>query len=85
MLIVSLWVTVMTIARGHAWTGSWTGAPDNPSAARAVNAMIRVIRAASAPTAQGRTSHNPLVVGSSPARPICDHPASTATVISADG
>ena len=48
MLIVSRWVTVMAIACRQAWTGSWTGAPDNPSAARAVNAMIRVIRAASA-------------------------------------
>ena len=51
------------------WTGSWTGAPDNPSAARAISAMTRVIRAVSVPGAGGRTSHNPPVVGSSPTRP----------------
>ena len=69
MLIVSRWVTVMAIACRQAWTGSWTGAPDNPSAARAVNAIIRVICAASVRGAGGRTSHNPPVVGSSPTRP----------------
>jgi hypothetical protein len=31
-----------------AWTGSWTGAKDNPGAASAVSAVIRVICAASA-------------------------------------
>ena len=51
------------------WTGSWTGAPDNPSAVSAVSAMIRVVCAASAHGAGGRTSHNPPVVGSSPTRP----------------
>lgn len=40
-----------------AWTGSWTGALDNPSAASAVNAMIRVICAARTLGAWGRTSH----------------------------
>ena len=30
------------------WTGSWTGASDNPSVARAISAMIWVICAASA-------------------------------------
>jgi hypothetical protein len=53
----------------RAWTGSWTGAPDNPSAANAVSAIIRVIGAASAHGARGRASHNPPVVGSSPTRP----------------
>jgi hypothetical protein len=38
------------------WTGSWTGAQDNPSAASPVNAMIRVICAASTLGARGRTS-----------------------------
>jgi hypothetical protein len=51
------------------WTGSWTSAPDNPSAVSAVSAMIRVVCAASAHGAWGRTSHNPPVVGSSPTRP----------------
>jgi len=31
----------------RAWTGSWTGAPDNPSVVSGVSAMIRVIYAAS--------------------------------------
>jgi hypothetical protein len=51
------------------WTGSWTGAPDNPSAASAVSAITRIICAARAHGAWGRTSHNPPVVGSSPTRP----------------
>jgi hypothetical protein len=46
----------------RSWTGSWTGASDNPSAASAVSAMIRVICAASVRGAGGRTSHNPPVV-----------------------
>jgi hypothetical protein len=57
------------IACRHAWTGSWTGAQDNPRATSAVSAMIRVICAGSAYDARGRTSHNPPVVGSSPTRP----------------
>jgi hypothetical protein len=69
MLIVSRWVTVMGIACRYAWNGSWNGAPDNPSVAGAVSAMIRVICAASAHAARGRTSHNPSVVGSSPPAP----------------
>jgi hypothetical protein len=32
----------------RAWTGSWTGAPDNPSVVSAAGAMIRAICAASA-------------------------------------
>jgi hypothetical protein len=53
----------------RAWTGSRTESPVQtvplaPSAAR-----LRGIRAASAPGAPGRTSHNPPVVGSSPTRP----------------
>jgi hypothetical protein len=67
-----------------AWTGSWTGSPDYPSAASAVSAITRAIGAASAPGAPGRASHDPLVVGSNSTRPTCDHPASSATVISAD-
>src|SRR5271170_1381082 len=51
------------------WTGSWTEpsvqtVQSGPSAAR-----LRGIRAGSAYDAQGRTSHNPPVVGSSPTRP----------------
>jgi len=38
-----------------AWNGSWNGAPDNPSAASAVNAMTRAIGAASAHSARDRT------------------------------
>jgi hypothetical protein len=48
------------------WTGSWTGAQDNPSAASAVGAMIRVISAASAHDARGRTSCKRQVSGSNP-------------------
>ena len=51
------------------WTGSWTGVPDNPSAPSAISAIFRVICAASAHSARGRSSHNPPVVGSSPTRP----------------
>ena len=53
----------------RAWTGSWIGAPDNPSASNAVSAMIRAIGAASVRGAGGRSSRNPPVVGSSPTRP----------------
>jgi len=58
-------------ARSPAWTGSWTGAPDNPSVVSAVSAMIRVIYAASAHGARGRAPLNPLVQGSSPWNPTC--------------
>ena len=51
------------------WTGSWTGASGNPSAASAIGAVIRITCAASVPGAPGRASHNPPVVGSSPTRP----------------
>jgi hypothetical protein len=61
----------MTGVGPRAWTGSWTGAPDNPSAANAVGAIVRAIGAASARVALGRTSHNPPVVGSSLTRPTC--------------
>ncbi len=43
----------------RAWTGSWTGASDNPSVASAISAIIRVICAASVRGAGGHTSHNP--------------------------
>src|SRR6516165_9177193 len=52
-----------------AWTGAWTGPPDNPSAMSAISAITRAIGAASAHGARGHTSHNPPVVGSSPTRP----------------
>ena len=51
------------------WTGSWTGATDDSSAASAAGAITRAIGAASAHGARGRASHNPPVVGSSPTRP----------------
>ena len=38
---------------GPPWTGSWTGASDNPSAVSAVSAMIRVVCAASGYRAWG--------------------------------
>jgi hypothetical protein len=63
------WVMTTHIACRLPWTGSWTGAPDNPGAARAISAITRAISAASAHGARGRTSHNPPVVGSSPTRP----------------
>jgi hypothetical protein len=53
----------------RAWNGSWTGAPDNPSAVSAISAIIRGICAASGRGAGGRTSHNPPVVGSRPHPP----------------
>jgi hypothetical protein len=53
------------------WTGSWTAASGNSSVVSAISAMIRVIYAASAHDARGRTSHNLPVAGSSPARPTC--------------
>ncbi len=46
--------------------GSWTGAPDNPSAASAIGAMTRVIGAASAHGVRGRTSCKRQVSGSNP-------------------
>jgi len=63
------WVATTDIACRLPWTGSWTGASDNPSAASAISAITRVICAGSAPGARGRTSHNPPVVGSSSTRP----------------
>jgi hypothetical protein len=58
------WVATRDTACRPAWTGSWTGSPDNPSAASAVSAMIRVICAGRTLGARGRASHNPPVVGS---------------------
>jgi hypothetical protein len=52
----------------RAWTGSWTGAPANPSATSAISAITRGICAASAHGARSRTSLNPRVRGSSPWR-----------------
>jgi hypothetical protein len=48
------------------WTGSWTGTPDNPIAASAVSAMIRVICAASVCDAGGRSSCKRQASGSNP-------------------
>jgi hypothetical protein len=59
-------VTATSCALPSAWTGSWTGAPNNPSAVSAVNAMTCVICAASAPGAWGRTSRKRQVSGSNP-------------------
>ncbi len=42
-----------------AWNGSWNGAADNPRAADAICAVVRVIGAASARGAGGRTSCKP--------------------------
>ena len=41
--------------RARAWTGSWTGASDNPSMLSAVSAVVRAIGAASAYGVRGRT------------------------------
>jgi hypothetical protein len=49
-----------------AWTGSWTGASGNPSAASAISAMTRVICAGSAHNARSRTSCKRQVSGSNP-------------------
>jgi hypothetical protein len=59
-------VTVMDHRLQSAWNGSWNGALDNPSAASAVSAKARTIRAASAPSARGRTSCKRQVSGSIP-------------------
>ena len=58
----------------RAWAGSWTGLPDNPSAASAVSAMTRDIGAASASEAREHASHYPPVVGLTK-RPGDDTPA----------
>jgi hypothetical protein len=60
------WVTTTDIVCRLPWTGSWTGASANPSAASAISAITRVIRAARAHCARGRPSHNPPVVCSRP-------------------
>jgi hypothetical protein len=49
-----------------AWNGSWNDAPGNPSAAGAVSAMTRAIRAASAFGARGLPSCKRQVSGSIP-------------------
>jgi hypothetical protein len=41
-----------------AWTGSWTGSPDNPSAVSAVSAITRAIGAASACAGRRHASRN---------------------------
>jgi hypothetical protein len=46
------------------WNGSWDDALDNPSAVGAVSAMIRVISAADALGAWGRTSCKRQVIDS---------------------
>jgi hypothetical protein len=48
------------------WTGSWTGAPDNPSVVSAVSAMIRVFCAGRTLGAWGRASCKRQVSGSNP-------------------
>jgi hypothetical protein len=53
------------------WTGSWTEPSVQPVRSGPSAARLRGIRAASAPDARGRSSHNPSVVGSSPTRPTC--------------
>src|SRR5580692_9070745 len=64
------------------WTGSWTEPSVQPVRSGPSAARLRSIRAASAHDARGRSSHNPLVVGSSPTRPTrsnlfkhSEHPA----------
>jgi hypothetical protein len=59
-------VTIVERCLPLVWTGSWTGAQDNPSAASAVSAMIRVICAGSAYDARGRTSCKRQASGSNP-------------------
>src|ERR1700730_9413706 len=51
------------------WTGSWTEPSVQPVRSGPSAARLRSIRAASAPGARGRSSHNPPVVSSSPTRP----------------
>jgi hypothetical protein len=58
-------ITAMDLCPPSAWNGSWDDAQNNPSAASAVSAMIRVICAASALGARavllvnGRSHHRP--------------------------
>jgi integrase len=54
------------IACRHAWTGSWTGAPDYPSAASAFSAITCAIRATRTLGAQSRTSCKRQASGSNP-------------------
>jgi hypothetical protein len=49
-----------------AWTGSWTGSLNNPSAADATNAVAGVICAASALSARRHTSCKRQAIGSDP-------------------
>jgi len=51
------------------WTGPWTESSVQTVQSGSPGARLRGIRAGSAYGAQGRTSHNPPVVGSSPTRP----------------
>ena len=54
---------------GTGGPGSWTEPSLQPVRSGPSAARLRGIRAASAPDAPGRSSHNPPVVGSSPTRP----------------
>jgi hypothetical protein len=65
-LITWTWVTDTDTACGHAWTGSWTGAQDNPSAASAISAITQGIVAARAPGAPSRASCKRQASGSNP-------------------
>jgi hypothetical protein len=60
------WVTITDFVCRLLWTGSWTGASDNPSAASAISAITRVICAASVRGAGGRTSCKRQASGSNP-------------------
>ena len=73
------WLDAAAVGSGHrarlqrwvcfsppAWTGSWTGSPDNPSVTSAVSAIAQVIAAASASGAPGRSSCKRQASGSNP-------------------
>ena len=63
------WLLPQALSRtlpAAAWTGPWTGAASNPSAASAFSAMSRVIRAARAHAARDRTYGKEKVYGSIP-------------------
>ena len=60
------WVTITDIVCRLPWTGSWTGASDNPSATSAISAITRVICAARVRGAWGRTSCKRQVIDSDP-------------------
>jgi len=68
---LGIWLRCVALAVAGSWNGSWNGSQDDPSAVSAISAIFRVIGAASAHRAWGRSSHNPSAVGSSPTRPTC--------------